>query len=117
MGTLRNVIGVLLAASAAADASAQVEGINLTGQYKCVAACAGDGDAFITQYGWQLNVTSDAGVPSRAWVEYPGRIWVEQAGQGARYSTDGNTIQFDRGTIWQRIPEAPPAPPKRRRRP
>jgi len=116
MRTPGSVIGVLVAALAAADASAQVEGINLTGQYKCVAACAGDGDAFITQYGWQLNVTSDAGVPSRAWVEYPGRIWVERAGQGARYSTDGSTIQFDRGTIWQRIPEAPPAPPPRRRR-
>jgi hypothetical protein len=117
MRSLGSVIGVLMAALAAADASAQVEGINLTGQYKCVAACAGDGDAFITQYGWQLNVTSDGGVPSRAWVDYPGRIWVEQAGQGAMYSTDGNTIQFDRGTIWQRIPEAPPASPPRRRRP
>ena len=117
MRTLGSIVGVLVAASAAADASAQVEGINLTGQYKCVAACAGDGDAFIAQHGWQLKVTSDAGVPSRAWVHYPGRIWVEQAGQGAMYSKDGNTIQFDRGTIWQRIPEAPPAPPKRRRRP
>ena len=110
------VFGILAAALAATSASAQVDGINLTGQYTCVAACTGGGDAFITQSGWQLNVTSDAGVPSRAWVEYPGRIWVEQAYQGAMYSTDGNTIQFDRGTIWQRIPEPPPAPPPRRRR-
>ena len=109
-------VSVLVAALAATAVPAQVEGVNLTGQYKCVAACAGEGDAFITQYGWQLNVTSEAGVPSRAWVEYPGRIWVEQAWQGAMYSADGNTIQFDRGTIWQRIPEAPPAPPPRRRR-
>jgi len=111
-----STIGVLAAALAATTAAAQVEGINLTGQYKCVAACAGGGDAFITQYGWQLNVTSDAGVPSRAWVEYPGRIWVDQAYQGAMYSTDGNTIQFDRGTIWQRIPEPSPAAPRRKRR-
>ena len=108
--------GILAAAFVATSASAQVEGINLTGQYKCAAACAGEGDAFITQYGWQLNVTNEGGVPSRAWVEYPGRIWVEQAYQGAMYATDGSTIQFDRGTIWQRIPEPPPAPPPRRRR-
>jgi len=76
-------VSVLVAALAATAVPAQVEGVNLTGQYKCVAACAGEGDAFITQYGWQLNVTSEAGVPSRAWVEYPGRIWVEQAWQGA----------------------------------
>ena len=111
-----SVIGVLAAALAATGAAGQVQGINLTGQYKCIAACAGGGDAFIAQNGWQLNVTSDAGVPSRAWVEYPGRIWVEQAGQGARYSVDGNTIQFDRGTVWQRIPEPPPPPPPRRRK-
>src|SRR5215467_5703288 len=109
-------IGVLAVALMATSASAQVQGINLTGQYKCIAACAGGGDAFITQNGWQLNVTSDAGVPSRAWVEYPGRIWVEQAWQGAVYSPDGITIQFDRGTIWQKIPEPPPPPPPRRRR-
>ena len=108
-------VSVLVVALAATDVSAQVEGVNLTGQYKCVAACAGEGDAFITQYGWQLNVTSEAGVPSRAWVEYPGRIWVEQAWEGAMYSTDGNTIQFDRGTIWQRIPEPPPSSPRRRK--
>ena len=108
-------VSVLVAALAATAVPAQVEGVNLTGQYKCVAACAGEGDAFITQYGWQLNVTSEAGVPSRAWVEYPGRIWVEQAWQGAMYSADGNTIQFDRGTIWQRIPEPPPSSPRRRK--
>ncbi|MEJ0077926.1 MAG: hypothetical protein WDO17_21315 [Alphaproteobacteria bacterium] len=111
-----SVIGALAAALAATGAAAQVQGVNLTGQYKCVSACAGNGDAFITQYGWQLNVTSDAGIPSRAWVDYPGRIWVEQANQGAMYSLDGNTIQFDRGTIWQRIPELPPPPPPRRRK-
>ena len=111
-----SALGVLAAALFVTGASAQVEGINLTGQYKCVAACAGNGDAFITQYGWQLNVTNEAGAPSRGWIEYPGRIWVEQAYQGAVYSTDGTTIQFDRGTIWQRIPELPPAPPPRKRR-
>jgi len=31
-------------------------------------------------------------------------------------SPDGMTIQFDNGTIWQRAPEAPPPPLRRRRR-
>ena len=108
--------GILVNALAVSAVLAQVEGIDLTGQYRCVAACAGDGPAFISQSGWQLNVTNDAGVPSRAWVEYPGRIWVERAGQGARYSRDGMTVQFDRGTIWQRLPEPPPPPPPRKKR-
>jgi hypothetical protein len=101
-------IGVLAAVLGVTGASAQVEGVNLTGRYKCVAACAGDAPAVITQYGWKLNVSSEAGVASRAWVDYPGRIWMEPAYQGAMYSTDGNTIQFDRGTIWQRVPAPPP---------
>jgi hypothetical protein len=100
----------MLATLAATDASAQ--GVNLTGRWQCLALCLGPpgGLAFITQNGWQLNVVSDAGVPSRAWVDYPGRIWIETAYQGAIYSPDGLTLQFDRGTIWQRVPEVPPPP-------
>jgi hypothetical protein len=101
----------------ATEASAQ--GVNLTGRWQCVALCLGapGSPAFITQNGWQLNMVSEAGVPSRAWVDYPGRIWVESANQGAIYSPDGLTLQFDRGTIWQRAPEIlpPPPPPPRRR--
>ena len=57
-------------------------------------------------------MVSDAGVPSRAWVNYPGRIWIESANEGAIYSPDGLTLHFDRGTIWQRAPELllPPRP-------
>jgi hypothetical protein len=48
-------------------------------------------------------------MPSRAWIDYPGHIWIESANQGALFSPDGFTLQFDRGTIWQRAPEmAPP---------
>lgn len=60
--------------------------------------------AYITQNGWELNIVNDAGEPSRAWVDYPGRIWVERAQQGAIYSPDGNTLQFDRGSLWRRAP-------------
>ena len=34
---------------------------------------------------------------------------------GAIYSPDGMTIQFDRGTVWQRAIDLPPPPPPRRR--
>jgi hypothetical protein len=99
-----------LTALLATDAAAQVEGVDLNGVYRCVAHClAGPGSfAHITQYGRQLNVVNEAGVASRAWVDYPGRIWLAQANEGAIYSPDGFTIQFDHGTIWQRAPVVPP---------
>jgi hypothetical protein len=95
------------------NASAQVQGVDLNGRYQCVVLCRGvpGNFAFITQYGWQLNVVNDAGLPSKAWVDYPGRIWLERANEGAVYSPDGTRIQFDSGTIWQRAPELPPLPP------
>ena len=121
----------------ATAASAQmVEILDLTGRYRCVSLCLADQPgqfAFIAQNGRELNVVNDAGNPSRGWVERPGRIWIERANQGAIYSPDGLTIQFDRGTVWQRdlgeavrpqvdrprgpgrrgaaAPPAPPAPP------
>jgi len=102
----------MAAALITTDASAQV---NLTGRYRCMAVCTPglqNQFAFITQNGWELNVVNDAGEPSRAWVDYPGRLWIQAANQGAIYSPDGLTIQFDRGTIWQRVPDLPP-PPRR----
>jgi hypothetical protein len=104
------------AALVATDASAQ--GVNLTGRYICVAVCTSGVQgqfAFITQNGWEMNVVNDAGEASRAWIDYPGRIWIQQANQGAIYSPDGLTVQFDRGTIWQRAFDVPP-PLRRRRR-
>jgi hypothetical protein len=38
-------------------------------------------------------------------------MWIEGAEQGAVYSGDGMTIQFDHGTVWQRVVELPPPPP------
>jgi hypothetical protein len=120
MPAMRRAAGAIaiLAACAATGASAQVQGVDLNGRYQCVAAClAGPpgGFAYVTQYGWQLNVVDDAGQPSRAYVDYPGRIWVFRANQGAIYSPDGMTIQFDGGTLWQRAPLLPPPPPPRHR--
>jgi len=107
IATLANLI--------ATDVSAQVQGVDLNGRYRCVALCPGEPGsfAFVTQNGWELNVVNDAGQASRAWVNYPGRLWVDRAQEGAIYSPEGMTIQFDRGTIWLRAPEVPP--PLRRR--
>jgi hypothetical protein len=113
---MRKALSLIAALTAlvATDAAAQVEGVDLNGVYRCVAQCLGGPGSFahITQYGRQLNVVNDGGISSRAWVDYPGRIWVVQANEGAIYSPDGFTIQFDHGTIWQR---APVVPPQRRR--
>ena len=51
---------------------------------------------------------------ARGWTT-PGRLWIQQANIGAIYSPDGMTIQFDRGTVWQRAIDLPPPPPRRRR--
>jgi hypothetical protein len=111
-------LGAFLAGLVATNASAQVAGIDLNGRYQCVTYCLGGPGsfAFITQNGWELNVLNDAGQPTRAWVNYPGRLWFDRPQQGAIYSPDGGTIQFDGGTIWVRAPELPPPPPLRRRR-
>jgi hypothetical protein len=111
-----SAIAMSAAALVATEASAQ--GVNLTGRWQCVQLCTAPGPnqfAFITQNGWELNVVNDAGEASRAWVDYPGRIWVQQANMGAIYSPDGMNIQFDRGTVWQRALELPPPPPPRKR--
>ena len=87
--------------------------VNLTGRWQCAALCVGPpgGFSFITQNGWNLNVVNETGAASRAWVDYPGHIWLERVNVGAIYSPDGIVLQFDNGTIWQRAPELPPAPP------
>jgi hypothetical protein len=76
-------------------------GPGLSGQFQCI-ACAGGlaGPAFVTQNGWDLNLVNEIGQPSRAWVDYPGHIWVQSWNEGAVYSADGMTIQFDNGTVW-----------------
>jgi hypothetical protein len=101
---MRMVFGAvgMLAAFVAADASAQ--GVNLSGAYLCVQACelGLPGPAHVTQYGWHMNLVNEAGVPSRAWIDWPGHLWAQAWNEGAIISPDGMTIQFDRGTVWQR---------------
>jgi hypothetical protein len=103
----------LAALSAFAATGAAAQGANFTGQYQCVQNCAGAGLAHVTQYGWDLNVVNEVGQPSRAWIDWPGHMWVEYWHEGAVLSPDGNTIQFDNGAVWQRY--LPPPPVLRRR--
>jgi hypothetical protein len=102
-----SLLFVLVASAVLIHGQASAQGVNLTGNWKCVAACEGPPGALasITQYGWNLNVVSSTGQASRAWVDYPGRIWLQTANQGAIYSPDGMRLQFDRGSVWLRAPD------------
>ncbi|WP_271614208.1 hypothetical protein [Bradyrhizobium sp. CCBAU 51627] len=109
-----SLVAALAAAIMGSGASAQT--INLTGVYKCIQMCRGDLPAYVTQNGTELNLLTEAGMPSRAWPDWyspANRIWVDALNLSAVYSPDGILIQFDNGTIWQR--DLPPAPPVRRR--
>ena len=105
MRTVSSVIA-LSAVCLATPASAQ-QLVNLTGRYQCTTMCGSGAPghfAFVTQNGWNLNLVTDAGMASRAWVNYPGRLWIDRANMGAIYSPTGLVIQFDNGTIWRRAP-------------
>lgn len=109
------IIGIA-AALMATGASAQ--SVDLTGTYQCVRMCRGDMLAYVTQNGPELNLVTEAGVPSRAWPDwfYPAnRIWIDVYNISAVYTPDGMSIQFDNGTIWQRYVPPPPLPPRRLR--
>jgi hypothetical protein len=108
-------LGLTLAAT---DAFAQA--VDLTGKFRCVQMCSvglQDQPAYVTQNGSNLNLLNEAGEPSRAWIDWNGHIWAENWQEGALFSSDGMTIQFDRGTIWQRDLGAPPAAVPDRRTP
>jgi hypothetical protein len=105
----------------ATETSAQ--SINLTGAHRCVEACRAGlvgSPAFITQNGPNLNLLNEAGQPAHAWPDWfapATRIWVDAWNEGAVYSPDGMTVQFDNGTIWARdLGPPPPPPPVLRRR-
>jgi hypothetical protein len=97
------VIAAALLVITSTEASTQI--LNLSGSYRCVQGCLDgltDQLAFITQHDWDLSLVNEAGMPSRAWIDRPGHIWIDGWHEGAVYSLDGMTVQFDRGTVWQR---------------
>jgi hypothetical protein len=108
---LLSVVGIL-AAAATHGASAQ-PAVSLTGTYRCVQNCDPQltgRSTYVTQNGWDINIANDAGVSVRGWIDWfsPTRIWMESLNQGAVYSADGTTIQFDRGTVFARYTEPDP---------
>jgi len=107
---MKAVLAAIAVSATMMASGASAQNANLSGRWQCVALCLGPtgGFSFITQNGWDLNLVNESGTASRAWVDYPGHIWIDRAQEGAIYSPDGFTLQFDRGTIWQRAPEMPP---------
>jgi hypothetical protein len=119
---MKRIAQIVAASAALAATPALAQEVNLTGRWLCVQNCVTMEPgrfAFITQNGRELNLVNEVGMASRAWVDYPGRIWVDRPQVGAVYAPDGMTIQFDNGTLWQRAVEIIPAPaplaPARRR--
>jgi hypothetical protein len=99
---VRRIVTPVVIAPAPALALGQV--LNISGSFQCVEGCAGrlPDTAFVTQNGRDLNLVNELGQPSRAWIDRPGHIWAQNWNEGAVYSPDGMTIQFDKGTVWRR---------------
>ena len=110
---MKTALTTLALLMTALTSAASAQDVNLSGRWQCVALCFGPPGslAIITQNGWEMNVLNEFGVPSRAWIDRPGHIWVEQARVGGIFSPDGLTLQFATGTVWQRVPDLPPPPP------
>ena len=71
MKVVRTVFAAIALFTAVAASSASAQGVNLSGPWQCVAQCVAPlgSFAYITQYGWDLNLVNEAGVPSRAWID------------------------------------------------
>lgn len=106
---MRVTLFVLAALGALAATSASAQLLVFSGPYRCVEGCVGPGQAFVSQNGWDINMVNEAGQPTRAWIDRPGHIWAQSWNEGAIYSPDSMTIQFDRGTVWV-LDLGPPQP-------
>ena len=82
---MRVILSTVSMAAALVATEVSAQSVNLTGRWQCVAFCVAPPGryAFITQNGWEINVVNELGVASRAWFNWPGRIWVERANEGA----------------------------------
>jgi hypothetical protein len=103
MHTRSMTMAAMIVVLAAANVPAEAQVMNLSGEFRCVQGCLGPGPAYVTQNGWDLNLVNEVGQPSRAWIDYPGHVWAQYWNEGAVYSPDGMTIQFDNGSVWQRV--------------
>ena len=110
--TLKMIVLATLGAIATTDASAQAVGTqswvpNLSGLYRCVRNCSGARLGHIVAYGWELYLTNEIGQATKAWIDWPGHIWIPALNEGAVYSPDGYTIQFSRGAVWVLVDPEP----------
>ena len=106
--TMTRSISFLTAALVMFATDALAQGVNLTGRYRCIQLCQPGFEtapAYVTQNGWELNMIDEAGLASRAHIDWWGKIWASNWNEGAVFSPDGMTIQFDRGRVWQRALE------------
>jgi len=116
MNIATKALALVIGLSALSVTTADAQPVNLSGQYVCVQACrfglAGN-PAYVTQNGNDINLLNEAGESARAWIDWlsSGRIWVESWHEGAVFSPDGMSIQFDQGTVWTRDLGPPPPPP------
>jgi hypothetical protein len=106
------IVLVMLSTLAATEASAQAVGSqfglpNLSGLYRCVHNCAGARFGRIVAHGWELTLTNEIGQTAKAWIDRPGHIWVSALNEGAVYSPDGFTIQFNHGGVWVLVNPGP----------
>lgn len=110
--TLKMIVLATLGALAATEASAQPVGTqfrapDLSGVYRCVHSCSGAGLGRIVAHGWELFLTNEIGQAFKAWIDWPGHIWIPALNEGAVYSPDGYTIQFSRGSVWVLVDPEP----------
>jgi hypothetical protein len=61
----------------------------------------------IVAWGRQLTLIGEGGEAAKAWIDWPGHIWVPALNEGAVYSADGFTIQFERGSVWVLVEPQP----------
>jgi hypothetical protein len=109
---LKIIVLAMLPGLLATHASAQSVGTqsippNLSGLYRCVRSCAGPQVGRIVALGRQLVLAGPSGESIRAWIDWPGHIWVPALNEGAVYSPDGFTIQFERGSVWVLVDPQP----------
>jgi hypothetical protein len=120
-------LAALLLALGVTGARAQ----DVAGRYHCVQFCKGGsaGPAFINHAEnniFDFVIVNEVGQQARAWIDFPGHIWIKEWNEGAVMLLDGETIEFSNGTVWRRftlleqyfdpfLAPAPPAPSIRRR--
>ena len=104
---LATVAGLPVTHVAAQSIGTQSIPPNLSGLYRCVRGCAGPQVGRIVALGRQLVLAGPNGQSIRAWIDWPGHIWVPTLNEGAVYSPDGFTIQCERGSVWVLVDPQP----------